>query len=52
MEIKYNCKYHKKCVMPKVDYRCNTAYEHCIVYQRSRVLLRGKLEELSEKGKE
>ena len=38
MEEKYNCKFYKKCVMPKNDYRCNEAHMHCIVSQKFKAL--------------
>jgi len=30
----YKCPFHKECVPPKDDYRCNIAYEHCAVFER------------------
>lgn len=35
--------------MPRNDYRCNVAYEHCIVYQRAKAC--GLIKHLTEDKK-
>lgn len=48
------CEYDSKCVLPRDEYRCNVAYEHCIVNQRFKALdssFIGSMIELPEKMK-